>query len=89
MVTLNDWTNNVLWQKLPLVLGLKEKNTIRYTYNTDLTCLDKLFNMSFIPSTIMMQHNEHKIIKQLNESIIKRLYPQTLSQNIDFHFKEK
>ena len=89
MVTLNDWTTNVLWQKLPLVLGLKEKNTKRYTYNTDLTRLDKLFNMSFIPSTIMTQHNEHKIIKQLNESIIKRHYPQTLSQNIDFHFKEK
>lgn len=45
--------------------------------------------MSFIPSTIMTQHNEHKIIKQLNESIVKRHYPQTFSQNIDFHFKEK
>ena len=79
MVTLNDWTTNILWQKLPLVLGLKEKNTKRYTYNTDLTRLDKLFNMSFIPSTIMTQHNEHKIIKQLNESIIKGHYPQTFS----------
>lgn len=89
MVTLNDWTTNILWQKLPLVLGLKEKNTKRYTYNTDLTRLDKLFNMSFIPCTIMTQHNEHKIIKQLNESIIKGHYPQTFSLNIDFHFKEK